>query len=443
MKSILGYLLLIGIFAILSIYAGELRVKSGVDIISHDIRMSMNDAENLMNVKVHLKIKKDDTVSAFNLAFITHGDLQSIKAKMGTIWIGVQYRLEGNGEVSLTLNPRLASYDTLTIEFNYTLRAGRLMTGYLVFERLQRWYPMQVDDIAPFKLDIELPKKYAVFSSGTLTTENLPGNKIRYLWESDMAILRIPLVMVQVDYFKSTVDDCGGNGIEMLLAKDDSTGAGGIADDACQMAQFYKSLLGPCPYNRLRLFEYPESRDVDVYSGLIISGTNNIEQFKDGYVDRLSSSIAQQWISCSVHGEILGPGFWLIILSLPHYLSLMELEHREGSDVFNERLQFGLDQYKTIIGTPNDVPIIDIEFIDTPEKARTVYGKGAYALEQVRKKIGDEGWRAFLKDLYGAYKGDILTYNSFRNFLMKFENGKEAASLLDRYVTEAGLPEID
>jgi hypothetical protein len=179
---------------------------------------------------------------------------------------------------------------------------------------------------------------------------------------------------------------------------------------------------------------------MNIGSGIVEIGSSYIDQMKQGYLDGLRLTIAQQWIGAGIFAKFGEPGFWFLSLSLPHYLRLMYERQSAGEEAFNKDLQGQLDKYKEFAGKENDVAILDIDYPNTREKGLVLYAKGPYVFSLLHKQMGDERWFGFIKLLYMDYRGKILTYDSFRELLSQFDDGS-TIPLLDKLVKEKGLPE--
>jgi hypothetical protein len=62
-------------------------------------------------------------------------------------------------------------------------------------------------------------------------------------------------------------------------------------------------------------------------------------------------------------------------------------------------------------------------------------------IDLVEKQLGDESWDKFLKDIYKNFLGKILTYDEFTNYLSKYDPSGKAVALLNKLVSEKGVPE--
>jgi hypothetical protein len=84
---------------------------------------------------------------------------------------------------------------------------------------------------------------------------------------------------------------------------------------------------------------------------------------------------------------------------------------------------------------------MDVDFPDSKEKARTIYGKGPYVIDKLRRQIGDENWEKFIKGIYKDFKGRILTYDEFVNYLSRYDKDGAAVAKLNKMVSEKGMPD--
>ncbi|MCK4339215.1 MAG: hypothetical protein KAW87_04425, partial [Candidatus Cloacimonetes bacterium] len=160
-----------------------------------------------------------------------------------------------------------------------------------------------------------------------------------------------------------------------------------------------------------------------------------------GYYENLHFSIACQWIAAGTFNKLFGKGFWFLQISLPHYLRLMCLRQTKGEDVYIKGLQKGFDAYKEIANSDKDVPLIDIDFPDSPEKGKIIYGKGPYIIDQVCIQIGEKNWEKLIKDIYKDFKGRIFNYNDFISYLSKYDEDGTCVPKFEKMLSERGIPD--
>ena len=248
------------------------------------------------------------------------------------------------------------------------------------------------------------------------------------------------MIIAKSGFYNQTVEKCSSKEIYFYSSTVDKETKEKILSEGCSSFEFYNKLIGEYPHSRLTLIEFPELEGTDIATGLLLIGRTFIDAFKQGQYDNLHLSIACQWMSAGVFFKFRGKGFWFLQLSLPHYLRLMYLERTKGKDIFTQGLQQGLDAYKEIAGSEKEVSIMDVDFPNSKEKATAIYGKGPYVIDKVRRQIGNENWEKFIIEIYKDFKGKILTYDEFVNYLSIYDKDGAAVAKLNKMVSEKGLP---
>jgi len=212
-----------------------------------------------------------------------------------------------------------------------------------------------------------------------------------------------------------------------------------IINEACNAFQYYNTSIVPYHHNRLTFIEMSNFQGSNICTGLILSSSNVIEQFKKGYFKGLHLTIAAQWFGAGVFGKFNDKGFWFFSLSLPHYLRLMYIKESNNTDAFVKQLEKPYHVYEQIAGTDKDVPIIDVDRINTREKGFVIFGKGPIVLNLLRKEMDEKNWKNFIKELYLNYVGKILTNDAFTNNLSKHSKDRNLILKFDKMMIEKGI----
>jgi hypothetical protein len=412
-----------------------------VEITSYDIKANLNLLGRELQVAATLELVKADTVAEFEMMLNSDAKIGTIRSGMKDGWIDLPYKFVGKDTLHLTVPSELVASRNLTLDFKYTLRMDELKSGMLILDRGHRWYPLILDQIARFKLTVTVPKGYDVLSAGDFVEKKDLRERSRFVWESKTPVFKLPLLIVKSGFYNQTVEKCVSKEIYFYSSTVDKETKEKILFEACSSFEFYNKLIGEYPHSRLTLIEFPELEGTDIATGLLLIGRTFIDAFKQGQYDNLHLSIACQWMSAGVFFKFRGKGFWFLQLSLPHYLRLMYLERTKGKDAFTQGLQQGLDAYKEIAGSQKEVSIMDVDFPDSKEKARTIYGKGPYVIDKLRRQIGDENWEKFIKGIYKDFKGRILTYDEFVNYLSRYDKDGAVVAKLNKMVSEKGMPD--
>jgi hypothetical protein len=412
-----------------------------VEITSYDIKASLNLMGKELQVAAELTLNKIDTVTEFDLILSSNVRMGAIKTQMSTGSVDLSYQFTGKDTLKVTLPPPLASSTNLTVDFFYTLPLGESTGSLVVLDRGNRWYPLIMDQIVPFKLTTTVPQGYTVFSAGDLVGEKDVKRQSQFVWQSKIPVFKLPLIMVESKFYHKSAMDVGGKDIILYTAIEDQETQKKILSEAGDAFKYFSGQIGTYPHADLTLIEIPDMDGADIASGLLMLGTPSLQRFKQGKDDELLFSIACQWMASGVFFPFQGKGFWFLQISLPHYLRLGYLKKSRGMTAFDNGLKEGLEAYKKNAGTENEVSILDVDYLNTKEKATVIYGKGPYVIDLVEKQLGDESWDKFLKDIYKNFLGKILTYDEFVSYLSKYDQSGKAVALLNKLVTEKGVPE--
>jgi len=439
-----GYNLKIIIFTLLVLLGHNAFCQTPqIEITSYDVKVNLDLPDSQLQVTTRVELQKPDTISEFDVLLTSDAKLSSIRSNVKGQRIEMPHKLTGNDTLRITVSPELVSSKKLSVDFDYTLPIDKFKSknDMAILDRGHRWYPLILDQIAKFTLKAEVPKGYVVFSAGDFVEKKTFPEYSQFLWESKIPVFKLPLIIAKSDLYNETVKKCGAKEIYFYSSTVDKETKNKILSEACSTLKFYNEFIGEYPHNRLTLIEIPELEGTNIATGLLMIGRTFIDAFKQGQYDNLHLSIACQWMAAGVFFKFGSKGFWFLQLSLPHYLRLMYLERTKGKDAFTQGLQQGLDAYKEIAGSENEVSIMDVDFPNSKEKARAIYGKGPYVIDKLRRQIGDENWEKLIKDIYKDFKGEILTYDEFINYLSRYDKDGTAVTKLNKMVSEKGLPE--
>jgi hypothetical protein len=412
-----------------------------VEITSYDIKASLSLMMGGVQVAAELELNKVDTVKEFDLILNSDVKMGAIKSQMSTGSVDMPYQFAGKDTLKVTVPSSLLTSSHLILDFFYTFPVGESTGSLIVLDRGNRWYPLILDQIVPFKLTATVPQVYKAFSAGDLIGEKDLKRQSQFVWESKIPVFKLPLILVESKAYHKSAMNVSGKDIILYTSLEDQETQKKVLSEAGDAFKYFSGQIGTYPYNNLTLIEIPDMDGADIASGIVMLGTPSLQRFKQGRDDELLFSIACEWMAAGVFFPFLGKGFWFLQISLPHYLRLEYLNKSRGMTAFDQGLKEGLEAYKKNAGTENEVSILDVDFLNTKEKATAIYGKGPYVIDLVKKQMGDENWDKFLKDIYKNFSGKILTYDEFVSYLSKYDQSGKAVALLNKLVSEKGVPE--
>lgn len=407
-----------------------------VQINSYDIQTKIEDSSSSLDVNLLCKIKVKKKTDKFRLLFNSETNIKSVKCVNAAEEENINYEFLGQDTLVL-INPEyFDASKKYSLIFDYSFPTGKFNDTIMYLGRGERWYPLIMNQIVPFHLRCEVPDKYSVISAGNLSEIDIEKDKKIFVWDSDFPVFKISFIVFNpLNYKHKSIDK-----VEFYYSSLEDSSAEKIINKENQMINYFDNLLGSFPYKKLTMFEINNFPGVNTCSGLLMTGTKTLQFAKKGFDDMLLLTTAQEWFGANVFGKFNEKGFFIISLSLPHYLRLMFIRIEKGETVFKKALMFPFDNYKKFAGSDNDIPIIDVDYPNTKEKGLILYGKGPYIFYKIEQKMGKVNWIKFLKNLYRKYHGKILTLNYFKEELGNIDRG-EALSLFNKLITEKGISE--
>lgn len=433
-------LLLFFVLSIVFIHT-TLGQTSIVNINSYDIEATLKLNSVNIEFTTLCQIQTSDSISTIQFIFSSESNIHSVEYLEENKWLSIPYKLNGKDSLLLLFNSEIFPTNKYLFRFKYSFPTNSTNDSPVIIDRGHRWYPLILDQIAAFKLICSVPKGYNVLAAGDLLSVNNYKDSTTFIWESQFAVFKMPLIVFNSYQFKRAELDSLNISIDFYYLNVDSIEASSIINEAAKCINYFSKNIGSYPYEKLTLFEVTQWEGINTGSGLIMLGSQSLEMMKRKYYDGLNLTIAQQWIGAGVFAKYGDTGFWFLALSLPHYLRLMYLRQTQGEKSFLESLQEPLVKYKEFAGKENDIPLINIDSPNSREKSLILYGKGPFVLNRIENKMGNEKWLSFLQNLYKSFRGKILTYTDFEKYISKYDESGNILTLLKQLITQKGMPE--
>jgi len=413
-----------------------------VDITNYNLQVTLDFLQNQLNVTAILELQKSDVLNEFELLLNSNVKIKSIKSKIKDNWVDISYKLKEDDIIHLIIPSPLIGHNEFTMMFEYTFPIEGPIKDFFYMDRGNRWYPLIIDDVAGVKISAVVPSQYKMFSGGDLIDIIKKNDISTYKWETQNPVFKIPFVLINPEKYFFLSMTCNDKEIDFYFLEDNKNKNRMIVEEACKTFKYFQSKIGEYYHNRLTIIEMNQYKGYSfIATGLILMGSDFMAQFREEHYNGLHLPIAAQWFGAGVFGKFNDEGFWFFSLSLPHYLRLMYIKESKNTDAFVKQLEKPYHDYKEIAGTGNDVPIIDIERIDTREKGLIIYGKGPFLLDLLRREMGEKNWENFIRELYLNYVGKILTYDTFKNNLAKYDKNGNLILKFDRIMNDKGLIE--
>ncbi len=406
------------------------------DIMVHHYNINLNfnpEAENI-DIDLTCKIQKKDSFPKLIFLLNHESKISSIMISRNENWKNIPFEFRSDSLI-INTDSNYKPGQSFYLRFKYSIHTGKFNDTDFVTDRGDRWYPLVMDQIYSFKLICRVPVFCRVLSAGDLISANNDGKTAEYIWESQSAVFKLPLIILNPAKHKNAEK----NKVDFYYSSLDSSGADKVLEKISSVMNYYNDIIAPYPYKRLTLFEINDFSGINTGSGLLMVGTKSLEMFAQGYEEGIILTLAQQWFGAGVFAKFGENGFFFLSLSLPHYLRLMYIRHSEGEDKYRNTLNEMINDYKKFAGQEDDIPILDVDFPNTREKAKILYDKGPWVLSKIDSLTGNSNWIQFIRNLYKSFHGKILTCDDFMNSLSNYIKSKNDLNMIKRLLTEKGF----
>ena len=398
--------------------------------------MKFDKTGNKISVNARLEFQKDDKSDTLLLLFNSNCRIHSIKYSESNK--DIHYSIGGKDTIFLELDRNTGVKDLfVTFNYDYPIEEDTV----ILLDRGYRWYPLIAENVESFKMEIEVPQNYIGLTAGDFTGEKQNTDSKTYYFESKRNVFKIPLIIAPEDYYNIKEYDCSGTKIFFyFIAGGDKPPADSINIDICSLINYFNKTIGRYQYKRFSLVETSAFPGSNLGSSIITAGTDNIKYYSSGYKEWLNMDVASQWVCAGIFPRLFCRGFWFMSISFPHYLRLMYARDTYGEDAFKNAINKLKDEYKKIVGTENEKPILGVDYPNTKEKGLTLYAKGVIVLNILENEMGSKNWIKFLRYFYEEFKGKTITLDTLTDTLNKFDSTGKCSEHLIKMLNEKGMP---
>lgn len=308
------------------------------------------------------------------------------------------------------------------------LAAGNWYPVLVPYRTGQGWYAFAyhmvgdpyVTEVADYEVEIVAPSTVTVVGSGE---EERIGN----VWRYTAAEAR-SFAFVASDQYLSSSQQAGHITVSSYyFAAHERSGLDALAAAAEALTAF-EDLFGPYPYSTYRVAEVDFAGALE-FSCLCFLGDDWYADHAGGYrssmVSLIAHEVSHQWWYGIVGSDQVGQP-WLDE-ALATYSSMLYYE-RMHPELVEWWWESEVDRYRP--GGQIDRPIY--AFMDGRTYLNAVYRRGALFIKDVRDRMGDEEFFAFLRDYYESQQRQLSTVDDF--FAALYQHTEvDISSLLEEY----------
>lgn len=420
--------------------------NGGYDAQHYDLKLKADPRAKTLDASVTMQASAQQTLDSFNMDF--NGSFQVAGITVNDA--PATFQREG-GELIIKPEQPIAAGDEFKVTVDYsgrpqsyqspyapiTLGWNHITDGSYVLDEpdgASHWFPVNdhPSDKATYNFDVTVPRGYTAVANGKLMRRTEDEQNANFKWQLNSPMASY-LATVNVGKFvEDQTASPDGTPIHNFFAPRVADAAKHDFGRVGEMMQWFAERFGPYPF--------------DVYGNTVISAsvggaaleTQTRPLFERSMVTGgrdaefiYAHELAHQWF-----GDSVSPKNWKDIWlneGFACYAHMMWQHEHDGSfaklDGAMKRMHRWLPR--------NDSPIAD------PGKhelfSQNVYNRGAVALHQLRKTVGDEAFFSTLKAYTAAFKDKNATTDDFVA-LANQTTGKDLTGFFDRWVKSSELP---
>ncbi|HET6513659.1 MAG TPA: PDZ domain-containing protein [Thermodesulfovibrionales bacterium] len=293
------------------------------------------------------------------------------------------------------------------------------------------WYPLFDEPFITFTLNVHLPPEWDAVSQGERVLHAREEDATRVIWESPEPQEEIFLIGGR---FTEYTKQASRVMAMVFLRTPDRELAEKYLDATARYISMYEKLIGPYPYKKFALVENFWETGFGMPSFTLLGPTVIRLPF---IVDTsYPHEILHNWWGNSVFPDY-AEGNWSE--GLTAYLADHFMKEQQGSGA--EYRETTLQKYADYVLGGRDFPLTQFRSRHSSSSEAIGYGKALMFFHMLRQELGDEVFRAGLRDFYGEMK---FRYASFDDLRRSFEkvSAKDLKTEFSQWITRTGAPEI-
>ena len=299
-------------------------------------------------------------------------------------------------------------------------------------------------DKATSEMIVTAPSHYQVISNGLLIEEtDLPDGKRLTHWRQSVPIATWLYVLGAARFAVQHVDDYQGKPIQTwVYAQDRDPGFYDFSVPTKQVLEFYGDYVGPFSYEKLANVQSNsvgggmESATAIFYGDNSVSGERSVR-----WRNVVIHEIAHQWFGNAIT-ESDWDDVWLSEGFATYFTSLF-IEHAYGRDEFVATMNSAKQRVYSFYQDRPDYRIVHDDLSDMRQVTTGMqYQKGAWILHMLRHMVGDEVFRAGIRQYYREYRDKNCSTADFQR-VMEEVSGKEIGWFLKQWLYQGGNPRYE
>jgi aminopeptidase N len=336
---------------------------------------------------------------------------------------GGQVRIEYEGRFDFGLSDQKEEY---TRGFRET--AGIVSPEGLYLAGNGFWYPYVNEDLVEFDLEASLPEGWHAIAPGNGTSRDGDG---RARWDSHGPVDEITLVGGPLLRYREAAGPV--EALVFLREKDDAL-AGRYLTATAQYIEMYRGLIGPYPYGKFALVENFWETGYGMPSFTLLGP--QVIRFPFILTSSFPHEILHNWWGNSVFVDY-DTGNWCEGLTAYMADHLIQEQRGRGEEYRRDTLQ----KYRDYVKEGRDFPLSEFRSRHSAATEAVGYGKALMLFHMLRRRVGDDTFRAWDARFYREYRGKRASFADVRRS-MEAVSGQDLARFFDDHVGRPGAARL-
>ena len=295
------------------------------------------------------------------------------------------------------------------------------------------WIARFGDEMVRFTLDVEAPDDWHVISQGNgrsdATTDSGAGRVAR--WDSAADLEQVYLVGGPLTVAREMA---GAVEVLVYLHEPDDALSRKYLDATARYIEMYRQLIAPYPYDKFALVENFWETGYGMPSFTLLG--EQVIRFPFILHTSYPHEILHNWWGNSVFVDY-ETGNWCEGLTAYMADHLIQEQRGAGHDYRRRALQ----KYRDYVKQGRDFPLTEFRSRHSAATEAVGYGKSLMTFHMLRRRVGDDAFRAAMTEFYRKYRGSRASFDDIRT-TFESVSGDDLSPFFEQWITRSGAPSL-
>jgi len=296
------------------------------------------------------------------------------------------------------------------------------------------WHPSHHGVHGRARLTVSMPAEWtATASAGEQSTE-VSGGWRTTCWETPWAGAGLSLAAARYDV---TAEERDGRQLRAFLFPGSSANAQRLIDKSAGIIRYFTPLFGSYPYDHLDIAE-SNTEGAGGVPSLILFQPGELTD-EEGLDDFLAHELSHNWWAGALAGYT-ADGLWYEAFA-EYSANLYTRGSKDSPRAVRER-EAVLSRWHDEIGAPGATPLREVRSYDPwEEKSLVAYYKGAFVLDMLRDRLGDDAFFGGLRTFVQQQRGHFTSWSDAQS-AFESASGEDLSTFFGQWLDRGDAPSL-